>query len=263
MMPSLKLVLLLSTLHPLITTSFQSTPVLPPAYKHHTLPLSPLFTTAKEDEEVPSIIQSPVLQKVYPALLSHQRTYGHPNISLGTENGKRCKTLRRLAFQNKLSVDEISLLTDLGFRWNSFEDVYTECDFEEMRQKALEYYRQYETFQIPKKYELDPELGAWITMLRRLYQRGELSQEEIDKMNEIQFEWVSSRKCGSSFMMRYREVLEKIQSASEEVGMMVERDEDLKKWIYAQRCAFENGKLSESRVKYMEDLGVDWKNISM
>ena len=219
------------------------------------------------DDDPTSVIQSPVLAKVFPAIIAHKSAFGNPNIPLGSEDGKRCKTLRRLAFQNKLTLDEVELLTDLGFRWNSFEDVYTECDFDEMRSKLITYKEKVGSYQIPKKYEPDPELGAWVTMLRRLYKSNELPKEEIEKMDEIQFEWVSTRKCGSSFMKRYREVLEQLNGFVARTGLdaskLVEEDADVRKWIYAQKIAFENGKLSDSRVLYMDDLAIDWRNTSL
>lgn len=106
--------------------------------------------------QVPSFVVSPVLEQVYPALIAHNVKYGNPNIPLGSADGKRCMTLRRLQYQNKLTEEEAALLTDLGFRFHSFEDVYYECDFDEMLAKLLEYQREFQTFQIPKKYEPDP-----------------------------------------------------------------------------------------------------------
>jgi hypothetical protein len=216
-----------------------------------------------DDSSIPSYIQSPVLAKVYPALLSHKSKFGNPNIPLGSENGKRCKTLRRLHFQNKLSPDEVNLLTDLGFRFNSFEDVYTECDFNEMLEKLKQYHAEYKTYQIPKKYQIDPELGAWVTMLRRLYRTNDLPEDEVKKMDDIDFEWISTRKCGSAFMSGYREVLEKLNGAAD-VEKLVKEDVEMRKWFHAQKCAYENGKLSESRAQYLNDLpGIDWKDVSV
>ena len=151
----------------------------------------------------------------------------------------------------------------MGFRWNSFEDVYTEVDFDEMLDKLISYKMKEGTFQIPKKYVSDPELGAWVTMLRRLYSRDALPEDEVQKLNDVGFEWVSSRKCGSSFMTRYREVLEQLSENSENAAMVMEGDAQMKKWIYDQKCVYENGKLSDSRIQYMDDLGVDWRNVSI
>ena len=60
-----------------------------------------------------------------------------------------------------LTEDEATLLNELGFRFHSLEDVYYECDFDEMLFKLTLYYKEFQTYQIPKKYEPDPELG-WV-----------------------------------------------------------------------------------------------------
>ena len=213
--------------------------------------------------DIPSFIVSPVLSQVYPALLAHKDKYGNVNIPLGSSDGKRCKTLRRLHFQNKLTEEESNLLTELGFRFHSFEDVYYECDFGEMLSKLLEYHDEFGTFQIPKKYEPDPELGAWVTMLRRLNNANELPKIQIEKLNSVGFEWISTRKCGSAFMKRYREVfayLSKVVEQGGDVSELLHEDNEQMKWIDSQRKVYENGNLSESRAGYMDDLpGIDWR----
>ena len=53
------------------------------------------------------------------------------------EIGKRCQTLRRLAFQKKLIEEEINLLTEMGFRFNTLEEVYEEADFDDCLQRLI------------------------------------------------------------------------------------------------------------------------------
>ncbi|KAL9189156.1 hypothetical protein ACHAXT_011646 [Thalassiosira profunda] len=221
---------------------------------------------AEQTAELPSAVVSPVLAQVYPALVAHKEQYGNCNIPLGNPDGKRCKTLRRLHFQNKLTEEETALLEEMGFRFHSFEDVYYECDFDEMLGRLLNYHLKTGTFQIAKKHPEDPELGAWVTMLRRLYRTDDLPTIQVQKLDAVGFEWVSTRKCGSSFMSKYREVLSylsKVVEAGGDVRELLYEDNDMIKWIDAQRAAYENGKLSESRVQYMDELpGIDWKNPS-
>lgn len=232
---------------------------------HRSIECAAASSPRDEDKPVniPSFIASPVLTQVYPALVAHKAKFGNPNIPLGSTDGKRCKTLRRLHFQNKLTEAEAALLTEMGFVFHSFEDVYHECDFDEMLGKLMNYHLKFDTYQIPKKYEPDPELGAWVTMLRRLNNANDLPAIQIEKLDSIGFEWVSTRKCGSSFMKRYREVfayLAKIVEAGGDVSELVHEDADVMKWVNAQRLAYENGNLSESRGEYMDDLpGIDWK----
>ena len=65
-------------------------------------------------------------------------------------------------------------------------------------------------------------------------------------------------------MSRYREVLTQLRDAvdaGEDISQLMSEDEELRKWISAQQSAYENGKLSESRVQYMNDLpGIDWRS---
>ena len=84
-------------------------------------------------------------------------------------------------WRHSIDPDQTELLTDIGFRFHSFEDVYYECDFDEMFTKLLDYQQEFQTFQIPKKYEPDPELGAWVTMLRRLKRTDDLPVDQVSK----------------------------------------------------------------------------------
>ena len=89
-------------------------------------------------KEVPPFVQSIVLRQVYPAIMQHIEQFGNPNIPLGTVDGKRCKTLRRLVFEQKLTDEEIDLLEKMNFRFNSFEDVYDEADFDDCLRRLIE-----------------------------------------------------------------------------------------------------------------------------
>ncbi|KAL7542780.1 hypothetical protein ACHAXR_013122 [Thalassiosira sp. AJA248-18] len=219
---------------------------------------------AEETIDIPAFVKSPVLSLVYPALIAHKEKFGNPNIPLGSADGKRCNTLRRLHFQNKLSEEEAALLEGLGFRFHSFEDVYYENDFDEMLGKLIDYHGEFQTYQIPKKYEPDPELGAWVTMLRRLHLANDLPKIQIDKLDAVGFEWISTRKCGSAFMSKYREIfsyLTKVAEVGGDVRELLHEDNDIIKWVDAQRLASENGNLSKARQEYMDELpGIDWKN---
>lgn len=234
--------------------------------------LESINNTSESTTLLPPCIVSPVLAQVYPAIIEYKQKYGNANIPLGSTNGKRCKTLRRLHYQNLLTNDEIELLSSIGFTFHTFEDVYTQCDFDEMLFKLTLYHKEYKTYQIPKKYDRDPELGAWVTMCRRLHQKQQLPQNQINKLNAINFEWISARKCGSAFMSQYRIVLSYLNKVVEVGGnvneLLPENDyedntSEMRKWISLQRMAHEKGLLSESRVQYMDELpGIDWRNPS-
>jgi hypothetical protein len=225
---------------------------------------------------VPEFITSPVLQQVYPSLIKHIKQYGNPNIPLGSIDGRNCKTIRRLAFEKKLTEQEMELLKEMNFRFNNFEDVYEEADFNDCFERLLKYEEQNKNrFQIPKKYPQDPELGAWVTMIRRLG-RDNIEVERRIKLDEIGFVWVSSRKCGSSFMKNYRPIKEKLEACArmnQESGkwevvnkegiQTIMQEEQTRKWLKAQSDAAKVGNLAQARCDFLDQLpGVDWRVIS-
>ncbi|GKY94464.1 hypothetical protein MPSEU_000412300 [Mayamaea pseudoterrestris] len=203
------------------------------------------------------VTSHPVLSQVYPALLDHKDTYGHPNIPLGSKEGKQCETLRRLHIQGKLSLEQVELLTNLGFRWHSLEDVYETCEFDKLFDRLVDYRKAEGNISPPKKYPADPELGAWVTGIRRLG-RDKVLPAHAERLNAIGFEWTSPRQCGSAFMEQYRQIQSRIAEGEKESVWTA--SSKVQRWIKAQQEACTKGALSETRKHYMETiLGENWK----
>jgi hypothetical protein len=208
-------------------------------------------------------IQSPVLQQVYPDMLRYVQQYGHPNIPLGSTAGRQCDTLRRLHTQGKLHPDDVQLLDSAVFRWHSLEDVYWTADFDELYTRLATYQRETADVSPPKKYAPDPELGAWVTGLRRVGQ-AQVQPQHAAKLNSLHFQWTSPRQCGSVFMQQYRALLARLENSRQQEDATAAVDEvwadaHVRQWVTAQRQAAARGALSETRLQYMADLvGADW-----
>jgi hypothetical protein len=203
---------------------------------------------------------SPVMQQLAPQLLAWKEEYGHPNIPLKNPGGSQCQTLRRLHIQNKLTEKEVEWLSDIGFIFHSMEDVYKYADFDEMFDRLLNYEESHpgSNFQIPKKCPEDPELGAWVTGIRRLGKDG-VNPAHERRLESIGFVWVSTRKCGSKFMSKYRELAEQIDEKGLEEVMA---DPKTVSWIQAQQEALKRNGLSQTRVHYMGNMfGDQWTTI--
>ena len=200
----------------------------------------------------PTTIVSPVLKNVYPDLLLHIEKYQHPNIPLGNAAGRHCLTLRRLHSQQKLCESDIALLDTLHFTWHSLEDVYElqKDDFDAFLGRLLEYGGD---FSPPKKYAADPELGAWVTALRRLKKQGRVDSTHIQQLEEAtnhSFSWISPRVCQSEFMKSYRAYKEQQDRLA---------SPDFAAFVRAQQAQYET--LSQTRRSYMAELcgGEDWR----
>lgn len=236
--------------------------------------------TIPNDDEISKTIESfssPVLRQVYPKLLEQLSEFGNPNIPLGTSDGRQCETLRRLAIQQKLTSTEVEALDTIGFRWHSLEDVYYTAEFDKLFQRLLDYQAMIQkkikegtedanvSLFPPKKYAKDPELGAWVTGLRRVGRDG-VTPEHLEALEKINFAWVSQRACGSKFMQQYRALCERLEKSADNDGSSKEvwKDEAVQQWIKAQRDAASRNGLSETRQHYMETLlGKDWKTVDM
>lgn len=206
------------------------------------------------------IFQSPVLQQVYSEILKYKDEYGHPNIPLGSSAGRQCQTLRRLHIQNKLTPDEMEWLDSLGFTWHSLEEVYKYADFDTLFDRMMDYESKHpeSNFQIPKKCKEDPELGAWVTGIRRLGKDG-VNPDHERRLEKVGFAWKSNRKCGSKFMEQYRIFTKRVGEEGLEAVM---GEEGTKTWIMAQQEALKRGSLSQTRVHYMGNLfGESWTTV--
>ena len=217
--------------------------------------VNPSFTRRQSTKCDYSSTPSPVLSSVYPALLQHNQTYGHPNIPLGSPEGRACHVLRRLAIQGKLLSTEIQQLQELGFRFHTLEDVYHVADFDDIFTRLIDYEAIHQnSYQVPKKYPLDPELGAWVTGVRRLGP-NKIASNHVDQLTAISFPWTSVKQCGSQFMKYYRDLLERV----EQEGSEILQEPQTLLWKQAQRTARANGTVSETRYQYLVQLfGTDW-----
>ena len=202
-------------------------------------------------------IKSPVLQQVYPLMLDYVDRYGHPNIPLKIEGGRQCVVLRRLHTQQKLADSDVELLDSLHFTWHSLEDVYeaNKERFDEFLNKLKAYAEENEgVLSPPKKYPADPELGAWVTGIRRLKMADAVDPSHVKALDKLGFLWVSPRSCGSKFMLQYRDIQKRLSKIEE--ADAVWSDPAIVKWVYAQQQA----DLSGTRKHYMSQLlGPDWK----
>lgn len=203
---------------------------------------------------------SPVLKRVYPKLLEWKAQYGHPNIPLGSSEGRQCQTLRRMHIQKKLTDEEVDWLDSLGFVFHSLEDVYKDVCFDELFARLMDYESRHpeSNFQVPKKCAEDPELGAWVTGIRRLGKEG-TDPEHAKQLDQVQFVWISKKKCGSKFMLRYKELVQMVKVEGLETVM---EDPKTTSWIKAQQEVVKRGDMSQTRIHYLEELfGEDWTSI--
>jgi len=124
----------------------------------------------------------------YEQLKRFKSEQGHCNVSRRGENaslGNWVKRQKLLFRQEKLSARQIHLLDELGFEWikPSLEEVWLRR-FEELK----DFKRQRGHYNVPQWGDTI-SLGRWVAKQRGHFKQGKLSQERIDLLNSIDFEW--------------------------------------------------------------------------
>mmetsp|Transcript_13553 Transcript_13553/g.30355 ORF Transcript_13553/g.30355 Transcript_13553/m.30355 type:complete len:148 (-) Transcript_13553:265-708(-) len=116
-----------------------------------------------------------------------------------------------------------------------------------------------ETALFQKKYAPDPVLGLWVSEQRTAKRERRLNQDQVQELEKIGFSWQPQNSCGSAFMIGLRK-LEEFRDTFNHVNVPSDfEDEDLVKYVAAQRLAKAKGKLSDKRIGYLDGMGFDWE----
>ena len=196
--------------------------------------------------------------------------YDDDGIALGTW----INTQRQYYKNGKLSQDKIRLLETIGM---NFEKTINEINWENNYNLACKYYEYNRNLEIPQRfktkngYEHDDDgiaLGVWITNQRQDYKKEKLSQIRIKLLENIgmnfektinEIKWDNNYKLACSYYECHRN-LEIPQKFKTKNGY--EHDDDgiaLGAWLDKQNMAYKKGKLSQIRIKLLENIGMNFE----
>ena len=192
----------------------------------------------------------------------------------GVALGVWISTQRRAYKNEKLSQDRIKLLENIGM---NFEKTLPEIKWENNYKLACKYYEHYKNLEIlfdfktKNGYEYDNEgipLGCWICTQKKYYKKGKLPQDRVELLENIgmkfektayDIQWENTYKLACNYYRKYHD-LEIPQKFKTKNGY--EPDNEgiaLGVWINTQRNAYKNGKLSQNRVKLLENIGMKFE----
>ena len=87
--------------------------------------------------------------------------------------------------------------------------------------------------------------------------RAALSEAHVAELDEIGFEWTSSRKCGSAFQDSLRRLRAFwAEHGHTDVHRVLGEEDELSLWCESQRAAWRDGRLSPKRSAPLEELGL-------
>ena len=104
-------------------------------------------------------------------------------------------------------------------------------------------------------------LGRWVKRQRELFKTGELSDECINRLNELGFQWEGKRVRGGVHKdLQWEQRFNELVAYKEEKGntKVPIKLGTLARWVKRQRKSFKEGTMTDERVNKLNELGFQW-----
>ena len=191
--------------------------------------------------------------KMFDLLKGFYSEHGHCRLPDNFGNKKLSRWMsgqRKYLTKSKLTQDKIDMLDSIKFEWDPFAD-----EWERNYQILRDFHSIYGNCHVPRNFK-NKKLALWVNVQRRVYSKGRLPIERIQKLEVLGFVWNPNEND-------WLEMFEKLQSYKEELGncRVPKRDvnyETLGAWVGTQRGLYAKGALSEDRISKLADLGFEW-----
>jgi len=109
---------------------------------------------------------------------------------------------------------------------------------------------------VPAKWSENPQLGSWVSIQRAIFSRKQLSDDRVRRLNEIGFVW---NKSVAVWEERFAELVAfKNTHGHCNVPFSWSENPQFGKWVSRQREIFTREKLSDDRVRRLNEIGFEW-----
>ena len=154
-----------------------------------------------------------------------------------------------------LSAERIEKLESIGVEW---EPVLAR-NWANYYELAKKYYDEHGDLNVNAHYEINGvKLGTWISSQRESFKKGRLSDEQINKLNEIGMFWQRfSGKWDNAY--EYAKVYANTHGALDPPAEFKADDGfALGAWVASQRAKFADGKMKPTQIKRLNALNISW-----
>ncbi|SEQ19960.1 Superfamily II DNA or RNA helicase [Lachnospiraceae bacterium NE2001] len=183
-----------------------------------------------------------------------------------TERGYSLGRWIRTQRISSLSDDKVQKLEQIGMVWGSVIKEKWMAGYA----VAKQYYETFGNLNVNQSFVFESDsikgtfpngkmkLGAWISSQRTSRSKGKLSQDQIDLLDKIGMCWADFDdrwESGYDVAVRYSKERGNINFVPTDYN---DDSLNLSKWLHTQRNRYKTGKLSDDRIKRMEDIGFVW-----
>ena len=163
--------------------------------------------------------------------------------------GRWVHTQRQERKRGKLSQERIGRLDQLGFTWSRHQAAWEE-QFDEL----TAFQQQHGHCNVSTLSRTHAALGNWVRTQRRQRLLGKLSQEQVQRLDQLGFTWnIAPDQWEQMFAALAKH--KRIQGHCR-VSL---KNRKLCSWVYTQRIFYRKGKLTEEQIRRLEALGFQWR----
>lgn len=131
--------------------------------------------------------------------------------------------------------------------------------WEERYNDLVEYWKRFGHSKVPKKWEENPGLGAWVAQMRERKRAGKLDEEKVARLDKLDFTWNFQTQWEKTWEDRF----EQLKKYKETTGTCSISKTDpafktLYQWVHDVRGNRRRGKLAADRVRRLDELGFVW-----
>ena len=157
---------------------------------------------------------------------------------------------RKARKDDKLSVEHVRKLDEIGFNWGPRDRFPT---WDERLDELIKYKAKHGDCNVPAR---QGSFGKWVDTQQTTRKQGKLSEERVQKLDDIGFNWRAVRGSPSTWNVRLVELM-KYKTDHGNCNVPA-RQGSLGIWVSHQRAARKMSKLSKERVEKLDGLGFNW-----
>jgi hypothetical protein len=170
------------------------------------------------------------------------------------------RTQRAQQVSGKLSSQRIDRLETLGFDWQLARDIgeYERRIWEQMFVNLKHYRESHGDTLVPQRWIKDRSLADWVSKQRSSHNRGLISPDRVQRLEQIGFEW-------DPIGTRWEEMFQKLvefqrQNGHTNVPQGAPQYAELATWVRNQRAAKEHNRpIMAERAKRLDEIGFTWR----
>ena len=195
---------------------------------------------------------------MFSKLVEFKKEYDHCNVpkdwNIDKSLGIWVDSQRQNMKHNKLGIEQIGKLDNIGFVWNPIETLWRKmfCELMEFKVK-------YGHCDVPKTWAINPTLGGWVSRQRVLYKKGLLGYSQIQKLNELGISWDTKQSQWEKMFSLINEY--KKQHGHCNIPQNFEENPSLGSWVTSLRIRKKRGTLTIEQIEQLDDIDFIWEPI--